>query len=132
MYSEGRGHRFESCRVRHTFFQDIEIKAFIVLTALVMVKRLGSPDLKAIPIGAYEPREFMKSAHINPEEAVKVFSDLGAKYAVSVHWGTFKLTLKPMNEPPIRLKNVLKAAGVDSKNFKKLKHGEMWPEILPN
>ena len=132
MYSEGRGHRFESCRVHHTFFQDIEIKAFIVLTALVTVKKLGSPDLKAIPIGAYEPMEFMKSAHINPEEAVKVFSDLGAKYAISVHWGTFKLTLEPMNEPPIRLKNVLKATGVDSKNFRTLKHGEMWPEVLPN
>lgn len=96
------------------------------------VKKLGSPDLAAIPIGAYEPREFMKSAHINPEEAVKVFSDLGAKYAISVHWGTFKLTLEPMNEPPIRLKNVLKAAGVDSKNFRTLKHGEMWPEVLLN
>ena len=38
MYSEGRGHRFESCRVHHTLFQDIEIKAFIVLTALVTLK----------------------------------------------------------------------------------------------
>jgi N-acyl-phosphatidylethanolamine-hydrolysing phospholipase D len=71
--------------VHHTFFQDIEIKMFIVLTALVTVKKLGRPDLAAIPIGAYEPREFMKSAHINPEEAVKVLSGLGAKYAVSVH-----------------------------------------------
>ena len=38
MYSEGRGHRFESCRVHHPLFQDIEIKAFIVLTALVTLK----------------------------------------------------------------------------------------------
>ena len=43
------------------------------------VKKLGKPNLAAIPIGAYEPRNFMKSAHINPEEAVKVFNDLGAK-----------------------------------------------------
>jgi hypothetical protein len=42
--------------VHHTFFQDIEIKAFIVPAALVTVKKLGSPDLAAIPIGAYEPR----------------------------------------------------------------------------
>jgi N-acyl-phosphatidylethanolamine-hydrolysing phospholipase D len=74
----------------------------------------------------------MKSAHINPEEAVKVFSDLGAKYAIGIHWGTFKLTLEPMNEPPKRLKKALKAAGVDGKNFRTLKHGEIWPEVLLN
>ena len=96
------------------------------------VKKLGKPDLAAIPIGAYEPRDFMKSAHITPEEAVKVFIDLGAKYAIGVHWGTFKLTLEPMNEPPIRLKNALKAAGVNNKIFRTLKHGEMWPEVLSN
>ena len=65
--------------------------------------RLGRPSLAAIPIGAYAPREFMKSSHINPEEAVKVFKDLGAKYAIAIHWGTFKLTLEKMNEPPLRL-----------------------------
>ena len=96
------------------------------------VKKLGKPDLAAIPIGAYEPRDFMKSAHINPEEAVKVFGDLNANYAIGIHWGTFKLTLEPMNEPPIRLKNALKAAGFNSKTFRTLKHGEMWPEVLLN
>ena len=96
------------------------------------VKKLGKPDLAAIPIGAYEPRDFMRSAHINPEEAVKVFSDLGAKYAIGIHWGTFKLTLEPMNEPPHRLANALKAAEVDGKTFRTLKHGEMWPEVFQN
>ena len=96
------------------------------------VKKLGKPDLAAIPIGAYEPRDFMKSAHINPEEAVKVFGDLDANYAIGIHWGTFKLTLEPMNEPPIRLKNALKKAGVNGKIFRTLKHGEMWPEVLLN
>ena len=96
------------------------------------VKKLGKPNLAAIPIGAYEPREFMKSAHINPEEAIKVFSDLGAKYAIGIHWGTFKLTLEPMNEPPKRLKNALKAAGLGEKTFRTLKHGETWPEVFLN
>ena len=95
-------------------------------------QKLGKPDLAIIPIGAYEPREFMKSAHIDPEEAVKVFNDLGAKYAIGIHWGTFKLTLEPMDEPPTRLKNALKAAGVDGEIFRTLRHGEMWPNVLPH
>jgi len=94
------------------------------------VEKLRNPDLAAIPIGAYEPRDFMKSAHINPEEAVRVFNDLGAKYAIGIHWGTFKLTLEPMNEPPNRLKKALKAAGLDSQIFRTLKHGETWPAVF--
>ena len=94
------------------------------------INRLGSPDLAAIPIGAYEPREFMKSAHVNPEEAVKAFTDLGAKRAIGIHWGTFKLTLEPMTEPPLRLKKALKNSGVPEEKFRVLKHGEKWPGAL--
>ena len=92
--------------------------------------RLGNPDLAAIPIGAYEPREFMKSAHINPEEAVMVFKDLGAKRAIAIHWGTFKLTLEKMDEPPHRLNRALESAGISKNRFRVLQHGESWPESL--
>jgi N-acyl-phosphatidylethanolamine-hydrolysing phospholipase D len=95
-------------------------------------KRLGSPDLAAIPIGAYEPREFMKSAHINPEEAVKAFGDLGAKRAIGIHWGTFKLTLEPMTEPPLKLQKALQNSGVPEEKFRALRHGEKWPEAVTN
>ena len=93
-------------------------------------KRLGNPDLAAIPIGAYEPRKFMKSAHINPEEAVMVFNDLGARHAIAIHWGTFKLTLEKMDEPPHRLKKALESAGVSRDRFRVLRHGEFWSESL--
>ena len=89
-------------------------------------KRLGSPTLAAIPIGAYAPRDFMKSSHVNPEEAVTMFQDLGAQYAIGIHWGTFKLTLEEMNEPPIRLKAALTAAGISTDVFRALQHGEDW------
>ena len=91
-------------------------------------RRLGSPTLAAIPIGAYEPREFMKGAHMNPEEAVKVFSDLGAQYAVGIHWGTFKLTLETMNEPPLLLEESLIDKGFSTQSFRALRHGEQWKE----
>jgi len=93
-------------------------------------RKLGSPDLAAIPIGAYEPREFMKSAHINPEEAVVAFNDLGAKKAIGIHWGTFKLTLEPMTEPPVKLQEALKKSGVPKETFRVLKHGETWPDAV--
>ena len=95
-------------------------------------KRLGSPDLAAIPIGAYEPRNFMRSSHINPEEAVTVFKDLGAKYAIAIHWGTFKLTLEKMSEPPLRLDQALETEGVPKSRFKVLQHGEFWPKAFAN
>ena len=87
-------------------------------------KRLGVPDLAAIPIGAYEPRDFMKDAHINPEEAVQILKDVGAAKAVPVHWGTFKLTLEPMAEPPARLRAALDKAQLKGQDFTILKHGE--------
>jgi L-ascorbate metabolism protein UlaG (beta-lactamase superfamily) len=40
---------------------------------------------------------------MNPEEAARAFTDLGARTFVAMHWGTFKLTDEPLHEPPHRL-----------------------------
>lgn len=87
-------------------------------------ERLGSPDLAAIPIGAYAPRNFMKQSHINPEEAVRVFEDLRAKRAVAIHWGTYKLTTELLNEPPIRLRAEINRKNIKPSKFMVLKHGQ--------
>ena len=86
--------------------------------------RLGSPDIVAIPIGAYKPRYIMKNSHLNPEEAVKTFIDLDAKFAVAMHWGTFILSFEPVDEPPRKLEESLLKYKVDINRFKVLKHGE--------
>ena len=41
----------------------------------------------------------MKQAHMNPDEALQVVQDVGAKRAIGMHWGTFALTDEPMAEP---------------------------------
>jgi len=64
-----------------------------------IAQRLGTVDLALVPIGAYDPRWFMQSAHMNPEEALQVVNDVGAKRAIGMHWGTFALTDEPMSEP---------------------------------
>jgi L-ascorbate metabolism protein UlaG (beta-lactamase superfamily) len=89
-------------------------------------ERFGAPNFAAIPIGAYDPRDFMRGSHCNPEEAVQIFKDIDAGHAVAIHWGTFKLTLEPMAEPPQRLAAALAAAGIAPSRFRALQHGERW------
>lgn len=80
--------------------------------------------LALIPIGAYEPRWFMKSHHVNPEEAVKIHLDINSRYSVAMHWGTFILTDEPLDEPPVKLKEALKKYRLTEKQFEVFKHGE--------
>ncbi len=66
-------------------------------------EKLGPMDLVAMPIGAYAPRAIIKANHINPEEALDAFVDVGGRKLLAVHWGTFDLTEEPYDEPPKRL-----------------------------
>jgi len=66
-------------------------------------RRFPGIDAAMLPIGAYDPEWFMSKQHMGPEEAVRAFLDLGAKRFVAMHWGTFKLTDEPLDEPPRRL-----------------------------
>ncbi len=86
--------------------------------------KLGPFDIAAIPIGAYEPRWFMRYHHINPEEAVQVHLDLKAKKSVGIHWGTFPLTDEPLDDPPKELEKAKRSMGLAEDNFIVLKHGE--------
>ena len=87
-------------------------------------ERFGGCDVAMLPIGAYEPRWFMKSAHMNPEEAVQTFLDVRARTFVPMHWGTFRLTDEDMREPPERLRAAWRAAQLPEERLKLLQHGE--------
>jgi len=77
----------------------------------------GGFDIALIPIGAYEPRWFMKDQHVNVEEALKIHADLGAKRSLGVHWGTFELTDEPLDEPPRQLERQRAALGLPPDAF---------------
>ena len=57
------------------------------------------PEIALLPIGAYYPDSF-RHGHMGPDEALKVFRDLGSKWMVPMHYGSFKLSFEPMDEPP--------------------------------
>ena len=65
--------------------------------------RRGPFRLAIIPIGAYEPRDFMRNHHVDPDEAVRIFEALNPVRALGVHWGTFQLTFEPIDDPRRRL-----------------------------
>ena len=69
----------------------------------------GGFDMALIPVGAYEPRWFMKEQHVNPAEALQIHLDLKAKRSVGLHWGTFALTDEPLDQPPKDLADARRA-----------------------
>lgn len=87
-------------------------------------EKLGPFDLAAIPIGAYEPRWFMKSHHVNPEEAVQIHKELRTQKSVAIHWGTFILTDEPLDEPPKRLASALQQNQISQEDFLVPQHGQ--------
>jgi len=87
-------------------------------------ERLGRPDVALLPIGAYEPRWFMKPNHVNPEEAVRAHLDLDSPLSFAMHFGTFQLTDEPIDEPIARLRSALKEQGVKEERFRVLGFGD--------
>lgn len=80
-------------------------------------RRCGAPDVALLPIGAYEPRWFMRTAHMNPAEAVQAHLDLGARRSIAMHWGVFQLTDESREAPVEALEVARAAAGVAPEEF---------------
>jgi L-ascorbate metabolism protein UlaG (beta-lactamase superfamily) len=86
----------------------------------------GPFRLAILPIGAYEPRWFMRDQHMNPEESVSAFIDCGAELALGHHHGTFQLTDEPMDAPAAALAAALSDRGIAAAQFRTLKPGQVW------
>ncbi|HET9982785.1 MAG TPA: MBL fold metallo-hydrolase [Longimicrobiales bacterium] len=88
-------------------------------------ERFGPFDALLLPIGAYEPRWFMRAVHMNPEEAVRAYGELGGGgVLVPMHWGTFRMTDEDVLEPPRRLQEAAARATLRPENVALLRHGE--------
>lgn len=87
-------------------------------------ERFGRPRLAVIPIGAYEPRWFMRNQHVDPDEAVRILELCGAHHALAHHWGCFQLTSEARDEPPRRLAAALARAAIDPARFRVQAPGE--------
>ena len=86
--------------------------------------RLGAPNLAILPIGAYAPRWFMQSVHMNPDEAVEAMQLLGAPRALGCHWGTFRLTDEAVDDPVNVLSSALATRGLAADTFQPLYPGQ--------
>lgn len=89
-------------------------------------RRFAPIDVALLPIGAYEPRWFMRYQHVNPEEAWRAFRDLGARIMIPMHWGCFDLTDEPVDLAPRVLAEILEREGGDRERVRTLAVGERW------
>ena len=101
-----------------------------------IAREAGPFDLVLLPIGAYEPRWFMRDVHMNPEDAIAAYVDLSRKERITsrclaMHWGTFRLTDEPADEPPRKFAELWRGAGLPDDANWTLAHGETRQLTLP-
>lgn len=90
----------------------------------------GPVSVAILPIGAYDPRWFMRPVHMDPDDAVAAYEAIQRVNAnhrcvfVPSHWGTFVLTDEPADEPPARLETAWRDAGFSRENCAILRPGE--------
>lgn len=80
-------------------------------------ERLGPMDLSILPIGAYEPRSFMKEQHMNPKDALQAHLDLHSQQSIAMHFETFQMTDEGYEEPRQSLLQVLHEKGLSNEAF---------------
>jgi L-ascorbate metabolism protein UlaG (beta-lactamase superfamily) len=90
----------------------------------------GPLRLAILPIGAYEPRWFMRDQHMDPSDAVKALADCGAQQALAHHHGTFQLTDEAIDAPVTALGAALDDAKIPRERFATLRPGQV-VEIEP-
>ena len=78
------------------------------------IGRRLAPELALLPIGAYNPPSF-RNVHADPADATRAFLDLKARWMVPMHYGTFRLSHEPIEEPLQLLEKEARAAGIEDR-----------------
>ncbi|MBV8049565.1 MAG: MBL fold metallo-hydrolase [Acidobacteriaceae bacterium] len=78
------------------------------------IGRRLAPELALLPIGAYNPPQF-RNVHADPGDATRAFIDLNARWMVPMHYGTFRLSHEPIEEPLQLLEQEAKARGIEDR-----------------
>jgi L-ascorbate metabolism protein UlaG (beta-lactamase superfamily) len=78
---------------------------------------LGPFDLALLPIGAYEPRWFMRYQHMNPADSTQAHLDLRARRSMAIHFGTFPLADEAIDAPAKDLAEARRQLGLSEKDF---------------
>jgi L-ascorbate metabolism protein UlaG (beta-lactamase superfamily) len=68
------------------------------------IKNKGPFELACMPIGAYNP---WIMSHCNPEQAVRMANEAGAKYIIPIHHTTFRFGRETYTEPLERFETAL-------------------------
>ena len=89
-------------------------------------EKYGDFRLAILPFGAYEPRDFMKGQHQNPDEAVQGHKLCGAHYTLGHHWGTFQLTNESIDDQLEALDAARARHDVSEDFFRALRPGQAW------
>jgi len=95
-----------------------------------IARRFGPFEAALLPIGAYEPRWFMQPVHMSPEDAVSAYLEIARAYPanscifIPSHWGTFRLTDEPLDEPPRLLRRAWTDAGLPENRLLLVRPGE--------
>ena len=82
-------------------------------------------DYALISTTAYHPRWFMHYAHLDIDEALMAFAELGARCFIPTQWGTFHLGDEPPGYPALDLKRTIAARQLNPERFRVMDIGEI-------
>ena len=89
-------------------------------------EKFQSFRLAILPIGDYDPRWFMAYGHMNPEECLLAFEDLGRPYLLPIHYRMFPLADTGYEQPTEDLFRAMDKQGVEEGRIVPLMAGEKW------